>query len=81
MKKLIITVGVLFLAYTAFAYSYSMRCEVCKEAFQRDRTVTVKMAWRDFATPHKYFNGKAYATYRCESGHSFLVELGDSNGK
>lgn len=77
MKKVIIALCLFFTVYALFAYSYTVRCVVCKEAFKKDKTVTVKPAWRDFKTPHKYINGKAYATYRCESGHSFLVELGE----
>ena len=78
MKRLWFGLIVLFIAFLFCSYSYSKKCEVCQNEYQKKHGVTTpNQAWRDFSTPIIHKDGKAYATYRCASGHKFLVCLND----
>ena len=61
------------------SYSYSKKCIKCIESAEKDKTCypAISCAWRDFGTPIIHKDGKAYATYRCQYGHSFLVDLSE----
>ena len=60
-------------------YSYSKKCRKCIEERKRNKQVYIEIgiANRDFGTPIIHKDGKAYATYRCHYGHSFLVDLSE----
>lgn len=76
MKKIIISFFLIIISVTAFSYSYSVKCKVCQSEYNKSHGCTTpNQAWRDFGTPIKHIDGKAYATYKCASGHKFLVEL------
>lgn len=76
IKLLLVILLVIISSSTLFyAYSYSRKCEVCIN--DKRRTALPNNAWRDFGTPIIHKDGKAYATYKCASGHKFLVDLGE----
>lgn len=80
MKKifavLLIVFGTLLLTSS---YAYAKKCKKCKEDLEKNKTryYVAGIACRDFTVPIKYIDGKAYATYRCQFGHSYLVCLDD----
>ena len=76
MKKVIL---VLLLSIFLTGYSYSKKCPKCIKETKTNKTVynSIGVAWRDFGTPIIHKDGKAYATYRCCYGHSFLVDLSE----
>ena len=61
------------------SYAYAKKCAKCKEDLEKNKTryYTAGIACRDFTVPIKYIDGKAYATYRCQFGHTYLVCLDD----
>lgn len=58
---------------------FHKKCVKCLEERKKDKTVMVPIgiARRDFGTPNIHKDGKVYATYKCEYGHTFLVCLED----
>ena len=56
-----------------------MKCPKCIEESKTNKQAfnSIGVAWRDFGTPIIHKDGKAYATYRCCYGHSFLVDLSE----
>lgn len=79
MKKLICVLTIILLSMFLTGYSYSKKCPKCIEERKTNKTcmTEIGIAWRDFKEPIKHINGKAYATYRCCYGHSFLVDLSE----
>ena len=79
MKKLICVLTIILLSMFLTGYSYSKKCPKCIEEAKANKQVMndVGIAWRDFKEPIKHKDGKAYATYRCCYGHSFLVDLSE----
>ena len=79
MKKMtIILLTALWCAF-AFGYSYAKKCAKCLEdrRTRKDRMVDVGIAHRDFESSIVHKDGKAYAVYRCNYGHVYLVCLDD----
>ncbi len=79
MKKFIAIIVIIFSCFFLTGYSYSMKCPKCIEESKTNKQVmnSIGVAWRDFGTPIIHKDGKAYATYRCCYGHSFLVDLSE----
>lgn len=82
MKKLVafIFAFILFMSLSCKGNTaYSIKCKKCIEERKRNKQVYIEIgiANRDFGTPIIHKNGKAYATYKCHYGHSFLVDLSE----
>ena len=78
MKHLIFVIVLLIMVYAiGSAYSYAMKCPLCIKDIKtsRQNIGDIGIAQRDFETPIIHKDGRAYATYKCEYGHKFLVEL------
>lgn len=68
----------MFITFAAYTYAYAKKCVVCQSEYSKTHGLTTpNIAWRDFGTPIVHKDGKAYATYKCASGHKFLVILGE----
>ena len=79
MKHLFIVIFLLVFTFLISGYSYHQKCRECQREQKENKTCmcNVGIAWRDFKEPIKHINGKAYATYRCCYGHSYLYCLTD----
>ena len=79
MKKLTAFIVAFIITLSASSLPFHKKCVKCLEERKKDKTVMVPIgiARRDFGTPNIHKDGKAYATYKCEYGHSFLVCLDD----
>ena len=77
--KILITLFVMWLCMGSTSMPYARKCEKCVEDSKKrpDRYISIGIAHRDFETPIKYIDGKAYATYKCQFGHTYLVCLTD----
>lgn len=77
MKRLIAVLFLVFASQIFCSYSYSKKCEKCIEYAKKQKLAypSIGIAHRDFETPIVHKNGKAYATYKCEYGHVYLVDL------
>ena len=79
MKKLISVVLVLLLANMLSGYAYAKKCKCCLEDAKNrpERFISIGIAHRDFERPIVHKDGKAYAWYKCQFGHNFLVDLSE----
>ena len=79
MKKIASIFIILLLSMFLTGYSYAKKCPKCIEESKKNKQVfnSIGIAWRDFETPIKHKDGKAYATYKCCYGHVFLVDLAE----
>lgn len=79
MKRILAFLAVIFISQLFCSYSYTKKCVKCVESAAKEKGgyPCISCAWRDFGTPIVHKNGKAYATYRCQYGHSFLVDLAE----
>lgn len=79
MKKAILMALVSIFCVLAFSYSYAKKCEKCIQdrKTRKDRMVDIGIAHRDFESRIVHKGGKAYAVYRCNYGHVYLVPLDD----
>lgn len=77
MKKKIVVIGLFLILSNLFPYSYSKKCKLCMNDHinHPDRRVDIGIANRNFAKAIIYKDGKAYAWYNCQYGHSYLVDL------
>ena len=79
MKRLFCILFVIIFTQVLSSYCVSKRCDKCLESAKKDKRAypSIGVAWRDFGTPIKHKDGKAYATYKCCYGHVYLVCLED----
>lgn len=79
MKKLIAFILAFIIMMSLSGLPYHKKCKKCIEERKTNKTCMcdIGVSWRDFGTPIIHKDGKAYATYRCCYGHSFLVCLSD----
>ena len=79
MKKIIAILFLIILFTSGKMMPHHKKCIKCIEERQTNKQVmnSIGIAWRDFGTPIIHKDGKAYATYRCCYGHSFLVDLSE----
>lgn len=80
MKKIFaIALIVLGIVMLTGSYAYAKKCQKCKEDLEKNKTRYYNMgiACRDFGEPVIYKDGKAYAVYKCQYGHRYLVCLDD----
>lgn len=80
MKKIwFVILTILGIIGLCSSYAYAKKCAKCKEDLEKNKTryYSQGIAHRDFEVPIKYIDGKAYATYRCQYGHTYLVCLDD----
>ena len=62
------------------SFSYSKKCKVCQKDLENNKTryYSLGIAHIDFSEPYRVIDGKVYALYRCEYGHSWWECLGDA---
>lgn len=80
MKKILVLLLILFgMVVLCSSYSYAKKCKKCQEDLAKNKTryYTYGIAHIDFTVPYKKIDGKVYALYRCEYGHSYWVCLDD----
>lgn len=79
MKKRMITIAftMIMMMLLSGSTAYAKKCKKCKEDLENNkrRYYNMGIACRDFTEPVVRKNGKSYATYRCQYGHSYLDEL------
>ena len=77
MKKIIAFIFVFIIVMSLSGLPFSKKCIKCIEEQKKNKSCMceIGIANRDFGTPVIHKDGKAYATYRCHYGHSFLVCL------
>ena len=80
MKKKIISILLtVALIQILSGYAYAKKCPKCIEDCKNNKTRfdSIGIAHRDFERPIVHKDGKAYAWYRCQFGHNFLVDLSE----
>lgn len=79
MKKIFSIIIIILITQLFSSYSYHQKCRECQREQKENKTCMceIGIAWRDFKEPIKHIDGKAYATYRCCYGHSYLVDLSE----
>lgn len=79
MKKIFSIIILILITLLFSSYSYHQKCRECQREQKENKTCMceIGIAWRDFKEPIKHIDGKAYATYRCCYGHSYLVDLSE----
>ena len=79
MKKLISIIFIILFTLLFSSAAYHQKCRECLRERKENKTVMcdIGVAWRDYGTPIVHKDGKAYATYRCCYGHSYLYCLTD----
>ncbi len=77
IKKLVLFVLLFVIAHSLVGYSFSRRCKKCVESAKKNKRCypEIGIATRDFGTPIVHKDGKAYAMYKCQYGHVYLVPL------
>ena len=77
MKKLIAVALLVFIIQVLCSYPYAKRCRKCVESAKKDKSCypEIGIACRDFGTPVVHKDGNSYATYKCQYGHVYLVDL------
>ena len=81
MRKLgFIIVTLLGIIALSSSFAYSKKCKVCQKGLEDNKTryYYIGLAHIDFSKPYKVVDGKVYALYRCEYGHSWWECLGDA---
>ena len=79
MKRIVSVLIILFITACLFGYSYARKCQKCIDWSKKNKGAfpSIGIAHRDFDRPLVYKDGKVYAWYVCEYGHSYLVCLED----
>lgn len=76
MKKLLISLVLMYLVSAMSARCYSIRCEKCLEGIRRHEGNSLGIAVRQWGEPTVHKDGHVYGWYRCSFGHHYLVDLG-----
>ena len=81
MKKIgFVIITILGILALCSSFAYSKKCKVCQKDLKDNKTryYYIGLAHIDFSEPYKVVDGKVYALYRCEYGHSWWECLGDA---
>ena len=84
MKRIVILLSIVFTLFilTSLSLCYSRKCDKCEYIVKtRKEGATRSIAWRVISDKYKEINGKKYATFQCEHGHCYLVNLDTRKAK